>query len=647
MVLALISYQKLKESTPDVPQSKSKLLNLKISKPQPNKKQSDGQYIHYQKEITENPVDAHINEIPESEHSFSEDEKTNSLLTGVIAFDRLSFVESTYNDVTSYQFNPDIPQQHPARFIRVNLRDENDDLITHTYTDELGQYEFNVDNYVNRSGYYIEVIAQMRIIDHLNNAIIVNVINQGQLYQDLTNDNNIYHVNSSVFQLFEGNNQRDIHLRTGWHYTLREFEPHMSASQSFAILDTLAKGFTYLDEHEIALPKHAQNLTIHWSQDPDIIEQSTGYYNPSANLIYISGNNAKDTELKPISTISEWNEHTILHEFGHYYLSKIIGRDDTQAGIHTSFGFGSLTLALSEGLANSLAKTILKDWQTKRVSFDIDKKRFVTNTNNIINNDVDNIKRVLINQYGTEYQRPYFNFSPFIEQTVEYFILSIIDPRSEYSLRTTKLNDEIGMNGLHEALLTSTQDPSLLTIYSLADSLKFNIPRYADEIDELGSQLDLTFNDQWGSEQQIIESHIIGKHDELLPDQVQYPFYQRVTVGGRNEISFNGGLQSLSPMRPGTLRYLVLIPPFDSKIKIFIPDVIDDDGYIHKFSFNVLHKGNLIKRSSVSKHRDVMFAYFQAKQEEIYIIRVFDELFDNPNIKSEQTVTTKITISSQ
>lgn len=574
--------------------------------------------------------------------SANQDHLINIKLSGTIAFDRLSFIESTNEQITNYQFNPDNPEQHPVRFIRVNLRDTDHNIIARTYTNELGQYQFDINIYVYLNDYYIEVVSQMHLNDNNNSSIIINVENQGNAYQEQTNNKNLYYAASQSFSLLEGDNQQDIHLDTGWHPTLREFEPQFSAAQPFAILDTLTKGFLYLKDNNIPFSNNRQLLTVHWSQDPDIIEESTGYYNRSRNLIYISGNNAQDTEMKPISTISEWNEHTILHEFGHYYLAKIVGRDDTQAGIHTAFGFGSLTLALSEGLANSLAKTILEDWQTKRVSFDFDKKQFVTPPQAIISNNTTQEKRTLVKQDGEVYQRPLFDFSPFIEETISYFILSIIDPNSEYSARTTKLNDDIGMPGLHKALLDNVNHPALMTIYSLADSLKKQYPQQSFSIDELGEQLDLNFNDAWGRKQLPLNSHVIGSHNELLPEEVQYPIYQIVKAEQSNSITFNGSLQSLSPKRPGTLRYLTFEAPKNGIIQAYIPNIVDDNEHTHAFSFNIVQQGNIVGTSRHSENDNLNYSVFNAQQGKTYIIRVFDELFNQQEIKSEQTIITKI-----
>ncbi|MGB1296788.1 MAG: hypothetical protein ACPG8A_00870 [Psychrobium sp.] len=561
-------------------------------------------------------------------------------LSGVLSFDRLIFQESHEDDIVTYQFAPDAPLQQPLRFIRLNVRDSQHNIIARTYTDEMGLYRIEIED--TGKQYYLEAVSQMVLSDNHNNEVITQVVNQGNAYPERTTYRRLYHATSELFVLTDSENTQNLNLHTGWHHTLREFDPMQSQAQPFAILDTLAKGFLYLKQHDIEITPKEQVLTVTWSQDPDIVEQSTGYYSPYHNLIYISGNNALDTNQKPISTISEWNEHTILHEFGHYYMRQITRRDDTQAGHHTAFGFGSLTLAFSEGVATALAKTILENWHYKRVSFDPDKQRFAINTKAIIHQDETERMRKLATKDGEIYQRPAFDFSPFIEQTVTYFVLSIIDPNSPYSLRTSQLSQEIGFSGFHRAMLQLKNSAALTTIYNLAHQLKIETPLQSQNIDDLGQQLDLVFNDEWGSDQLPLTSHIIGYNGQLLPEQTQYPLYQELSLDKANEIYFNGALESVSKMRPGTLRYLKFKAPYDGTIDIFIADS-DSQGQTHKFSFNIVNQGKVVAQSSYYEQYDAHALAWDVRGGETYIIRIFDEAYLRDQATADQLVTTKIT----
>ena len=561
-------------------------------------------------------------------------------LSGTLSFDRLTFIESEVDDTVAYHFNPDQPSQQPLRFIRINIRDSNDQVVASTYTDEFGYYNFSI--LATKDHYQLEVLSQMITQDSHENSTLTQVINPGSAYPERTNQQGVYLVRSEPKQLFPGNNEYDIHLTTGWHFTLREFEPQYSYAQPFAILDTLAKGFNYLSQQDIAVTPDNTSLTVHWSQDPQMTKNATGSYSSQSNRIYISGTNALDTQQRPISTISEWNEHTILHEFGHYYMQQIVGRDDSQAGHHTAFGFGSLTLAFSEGVASALAKTVLQNWHDKRVSFDADKKRFVVNTQAIVHQSRLEKQRQLKNINGELYQRPSFDYSPFIEQTISYFILSIIDPNAPYSLRTNKLFDVIGFKGFHQSLLNLTDDKALTTIYSLAHQLKQDHPHQQLTIDDLGQQLDLLFDDQWGNNQLPLDSHIIGSNQHLLSELVQYPFYLTLSLDKPNDISFNGALQSISKMRPGTLRYLQFTAPHDGIIEIIIPDIIED-GVRHQFSFNILSSGQRIASSQNYKEQQLQALAFRASQDDTYVIRVFDQAYQDKKQIADQIITTQVT----
>ncbi|MGB0836153.1 MAG: hypothetical protein ACPGR2_16695 [Psychrobium sp.] len=561
-------------------------------------------------------------------------------LSGVLSFDRLTFQESHEDDIVTYQFNPDAPIQQPLRFIRLNVRDSQHNIIARTTTDEMGRYQVEIADAGQQ--YYLEAVSQMVFSDNHNHEVITQVVNQGNAYPERTTYRRLYHATSELFVLTDSENTQNLNLHTGWHHTLREFEPMHSQAQPFAILDTLAKGFLYLKQHDIEITPKEQMLTVTWSQDPDIVEQSTGYYSPYYNLIYISGNNALDTNQKPISTISEWNEHTILHEFGHYYMRQLARRDDTQAGHHTAFGFGSLTLAFSEGVATALAKTILENWHYKRVSFDPDKQRFAINTKAIIHQDKTERIRKLATNDGEIYQRPAFDFSPFIEQTVTYFVLSIIDPNSPYSLRTTQLSHEIGFSGFHRAMLQLKDSAALTTIYNLAHQLKTDSPLQSQNIDDLGLQLDLVFNDEWGSDQLPLTAHIIGYNGQLLPEQAQYPLYQELSLDKANEIYFNGALESISKMRPGTLRYLKFKAPYDGIIDMFIADT-QSQGQTHKFSFNIVNQGKVVAHSSYYEQYDAHALAWDVRGGKTYVIRVFDEAFTHDEATADHLITTKIT----
>jgi hypothetical protein len=76
--------------------------------------------------------------------------------------------------------------------------------------------------------------------------------------------------------------------------------------------------------------------------------------------------------------------------------------------------------------------------------------------------------------------------------------------------------------------------------------------------------------------------------------------------------------------------------------------VTDDDDHTHKFSFNIVAQGKIIMGSHYSEDNELTYGVFTAQQDSTYIIRVFDELFServtDGGIKSEQTVTTNITL---
>jgi hypothetical protein len=75
---------------------------------------------------------------------------------------------------------------------------------------------------------------------------------------------------------------------------------------------------------------------------------------------------------------------------------------------------------------------------------------------------------------------------------------------------------------------------------------------------------------------------------------------------------------------------------------------VTDDDDTHQFSFNIVEQGEIIAGSRYNEDNALTYSHFNARQDTLYIIRVFDELFGESsrgnNIKSEQTVTTNLTV---
>ncbi|NRA59519.1 MAG: hypothetical protein HRU25_01135 [Psychrobium sp.] len=574
------------------------------------------------------------------------DSGIDAQLRGSVYFERLLFDEYTNAGKTTYRLMLNTPHTYAARFIKLNLRNEQGKWLATTYTNHLGEYDFSLSINGSSARVYIEIVATMAIPIKGGGHVLVQVKNHAKS-PTKTDRHRVYRAHSSYLTLGAGEHVQDIYLTTGWHPSLKEFISRDSEAQPFAMLDTLAKGFIFLKKHGVPLSNELETLTVLWSQDPQAADKRGGYFSDNSNLIFINGSNGVSDDEKPITTISEWNEHTILHEFGHYYLAKIIGRDDSTGGAHNGFGFVGLSVSLSEGLATAISRTVLQDWQIKRAPLDIDSSRIVDNTVAITQAVHSTQMRYLLDVTGHRFGRPTYSFSPFIEESSSFFISSLIDENAEYSERTTKLARDVGMFKLHQALVRAAQAPELLTLYSLAQQLKILLPEQSYYIDDLGVSLNIDFVDGWGEAQSIIESHIVGFDDQLLDERAQYPLYSELFVGEEQLLNFNGALQSVAGRRPGTLRYAKLSPLNDGNVVIFAADVVDDEDHRHRFNFDVLLRGKIIGRSRLADKIPYSYLRLMLSRDETYVLRLFDSSYLDPEYKSNETISSNIIIQQR
>ena len=567
-------------------------------------------------------------------------------LSGAVFFERLPFEEYTNDGKTSYRLLLNNAHTYAARFIKINLRDEDDNILASTYTNHLGKYHFSLPDHPSNLQVYLEVLAQMAIPNANGLDVDVRVINHAKAPKKV-NQQNIYRQLRDVIALTAGKNVQDVYLNSGWHPTVKTFITSDSAAQPFAILDSLAKGFMFLRQHRVPLPAAPQSLTVLWSQEPAAADTQGAYYRESANHIFINGSNGVDGDEKPIHTISEWNEHTILHEFGHYYLAKIVGRDDSTGGTHYNFGFVSLPVSLSEGLASAISRTVLQDWQMKKAPLDLQSSKITDNTLAISQAKHREKQQYLVDSSGHRYGRPAYAFSPFIEESTSFFIGSLIDENAKYSEYTTKLAQDIGMLELHQALVAAARLPELMTIYSLAQQLKIALPALEYNIDELGFSLNIEFVNGWGAQQGIIESHIVAGNSELLDETAQYPFYSELIADKTLTLQFSGALQSIAPRRPGTVRYAKFSPDNDGAVVIIVHNVSDKKEQQHLFNLDVLLNGKIQGSSRLSKSGRFSYLPLMVQRAETYVIRIFDTSYLDPSYQSSETISSEIVVETR
>lgn len=580
------------------------------------------------------------------QHQANESQQTVSgcEIVGRVEFERLEFTQASNGLHTQYKLEPASPVIYPSQFIRVNLYQRGLGKLAQTLTDAYGDYGILLPNCDRRAQYYIEIVAKMQVNDpHSDNRLWVSVIDE--YGNGKTNANYQYVVNSEYyFALHSGYSQQDFKLGTGFNQ-LDGFDANKSHSQAFAILDSLLKGFTLLNQHGIALPPRGQELKVRWTRQAQGDVGPDGYYNAQKNLIFIKGSTPIDGLDRPRTTNSEWNEHTILHELGHWYMAKVIGRSDSRGGPHSGYGFSDLTLALSEGVAGFFSRFALDDWQDKRASSDLNQTVSTLAFSATINDEASQYRRYFKDSNGYTYNRPAFTFSPFDEVSNLLFLLSLVDNRAQFSELATSLANEVGLLNLHRALLKAAQQPYPFTIYSVSAQLLEAHPIYAGELEALARELNIDIaSDSCGGSQQELAAHIVG-HNKTLDIAAQFPICSDVVIDTPLPLTFNGGLQSLSAARPGTVRYVTFVAPRDGLIEIETEDVRDSDGKLHYFPFDIAKRGEIQGKSHHFPKRRMHFTRVAVEGGQRYTLRIVDDSFEDKEYKSEESLTTTLKIT--
>jgi hypothetical protein len=233
-------------------------------------------------------------------------------------------------------------QARPARRVTVQFVEGTNPLAT-ANTDLDGNYSVTVP--ANRTG-FIRALAWS--LHGGAPSWSFNVV-------DNTSNNRQYTLDGAPLTSGDVNSVRNLHAPSGWTGSGYGAE---RAAAPFAILDTIQTAAAYVAAADptIAFPQ----LNIHWSPDnidsfgadgvPDPLtgELGTSFYgaNATANGIYLLGEENQDSD--------EYDEHVIVHEFGHY-LEHRFGRGENLGGPHGRGDRLDPRVAFSEGWPTAVA----------------------------------------------------------------------------------------------------------------------------------------------------------------------------------------------------------------------------------------------------------------------------------------------------
>ena len=256
-------------------------------------------------------------------------------ITGKITFDKVGVNSSQmgldYNHV----------KREPARQVVVKAIGRLNEVVTETTTDDTGAYRLT--NLPENAKVKIRVYAKMKKSSG-DVTWDVNVI-------DNTNGNSQYVMEGSFASTGTVSSVRNLNASLGWSQSRRYYNS-IRVSAPFAILDsvyTAMKKVISVD-NKIDFPA----LRVNWSvnnvsagngteselKDGQIV---TSHYD-GENKLYILGDENADTD--------EFDNHIIIHEWGHYFEAKF-SRADSIGGPHSEGDMLDMRLAFGEGWGNA------------------------------------------------------------------------------------------------------------------------------------------------------------------------------------------------------------------------------------------------------------------------------------------------------
>jgi hypothetical protein len=264
-------------------------------------------------------------------------------ITGKITFDKIG------GNANRVGLDYDNIRHEPAKQVVLKAIGRQGEVVTETTTDDNGEYRLN--NLPKNVELKIRVYAKLKK-------------SQGDVRWDVavldnTNGDSQYVIEGSFASTRTVNSVRNLNASLGWSSRRRVYSGVREAAP-FAILDSVYTAMKKVisADSKIDFPK----LKVHWSvnnvsagdgterelQDGQIV---TSHYDGEDGL-YILGDEGGDTD--------EFDNHIIIHEWGHYFESKF-SRADNIGGPHSEGDMLDMRVAFGEGFGNAFSAIATDD----------------------------------------------------------------------------------------------------------------------------------------------------------------------------------------------------------------------------------------------------------------------------------------------
>jgi len=245
----------------------------------------------------------------------------SSTVTGTLTFDRVPNTGGSLDYLNT--------TEEPIQQAVVEVICGNGSYGTSARTDANGFYSIS---YPNNTTSFVRVNAQM-LNSSWDFSVVDNTIS-GQPVYVMDNDNNPLPVSGAAVRSFNAD--------SGWggsSYT----GPRVAAP--FAILDSVRKAKDIIPGSVVFPP-----LKINWNPANTSLSITTSHYDGTE--IFLLGAENSDTD--------EYDEHVIIHEWGHYFEDKF-SRSDSIGGSHSGGDILDMRVAFGEGFGNAFSSMVLNN----------------------------------------------------------------------------------------------------------------------------------------------------------------------------------------------------------------------------------------------------------------------------------------------
>jgi len=251
-------------------------------------------------------------------------------ISGTITYDRVPSA-LTYGGIAKLDYNN--IKKTASKNIVIKAIGADGTTVAETTTDKKGRYSLYVD-----SNSQVKIRAYARM--HKEEFWDVSVV-------DNTNLKSLYVMEGSYHNSGAKHNVRNLHASSGWDGT--QYGGSRIAAP-FAILDSINQAMSKV--RKVDSDAKFPQLTVNWSVnniaasgDPDSGQIVTSNYD-GERALWILGDANSDTD--------EYDDHIIIHEWGHYFEDQF-SRTDSIGGPHGPGEALDIRLAFGEGWGNALS----------------------------------------------------------------------------------------------------------------------------------------------------------------------------------------------------------------------------------------------------------------------------------------------------